>query len=131
MIVVDASLVVDFLLDGGERGAWATAQIADGGALHAPELLDYEVASVVRRRALRRETPRGRAHDAIRDLADMRITRYPARRFLEQIWSYHRVLSAYDAAYVSLAASLDAPLITTDARLGRAHGVEATIVAGP
>jgi predicted nucleic acid-binding protein len=131
MIVVDASLVADFLLDAGPRGEWATVRIAEGGALHAPELLDYEVASVVRSRVLRGETPRGRARVAIHDLGEMRITRYPAARFLEQMWTYHPVLSAYDAAYVSLAEALDAPLVTTDARLGRTHGLGAAVVAGP
>jgi predicted nucleic acid-binding protein len=44
------------------------------------------------------------------------------------VWELRANLTAYDAAYVALAEALGAPLITSDAHLGRAHGHRATII---
>src|SRR5439155_16183847 len=57
MIVSDASLLVDFLIDGGERGAWATAEIAAARHICAPHLLDVEVLAALRKRVAAREPP--------------------------------------------------------------------------
>ncbi|MDZ4369964.1 MAG: hypothetical protein U1C74_00890 [Phenylobacterium sp.] len=43
------------------------------------------------------------------------------------IWAHRSTLTAYDAAYVTLSELLDAPLVTTDAKLARAHGHRARI----
>jgi predicted nucleic acid-binding protein len=78
-------------------------------ALHAPHLLDIEVAQVLRRYALA-----GNLDESRGDL-------------LERIWQLQKSLTPYDAAYVVLAEALEAHLITCDARLGRAHGHEAKV----
>lgn len=120
MIVLDASTVADFLLDGGERGGWATEQIIGADAMHAPDLIDLEVASVVRRRVLAGQIDAERGRDAIRDLADLRIRRHAAWPLLPRVWDLHPAIAPYDASYVALAEALDAPLVTADAALARA-----------
>jgi predicted nucleic acid-binding protein len=125
VIVLDASAAADYLLDAGTRGEWARAQVAGADSLHAPDLLDYEVVAVIRRRALGRTVPSDRAQRAVSDFADLRVNRYPP--LLDRMWSLHRVLTSYDAAYVALAEALDAPLVTTDERLARSQGHDARI----
>jgi len=58
-----------------------------------------------------------RAQEALRDLRDLPITRYPHHVLLDRVWDLRHNLTAYDAAYVALAEALDASLVTRDARL--------------
>lgn len=129
MIVIDASAVVDFLIDGGERGTWAAQRLRDGGVTHAPHLLDAEVAAAVRRAFLRGLISRRRGRDALHDLSAMRIERHPSSLFLQRAWSLVDVLTPYDALYVALAEALNCPLVTTDERLRRSHGHQAMVEA--
>jgi predicted nucleic acid-binding protein len=122
MLVVDASLVVDYLLDDGERGAWSAARIASAGSLHAPHLLDFEVASAARSLVHRRLASAERGRTALRDLADLAVQRYPAVHLLDRIWQLRATLTTYDASYVALAEALALPLATTDTRLARVGG---------
>jgi predicted nucleic acid-binding protein len=122
MLVVDASLVVDYLFDDGERGAWSAARIASAERLHAPHLLDFEVASAATKLVRRREASAERARTALRDLTDLAVQRYPAVRLLDRMWELRENLSPYDASYVALAEALELPLATTDGRLARAGG---------
>lgn len=68
-----------------------------------------------------------RAAEALNDLADLGIVRYPHDMLLPRIWELRRNLTAYDGAYVALAEALTAPLLTLDARLGRSSGHRARI----
>lgn len=127
MIVVDASAAVDYLI-----GATTFERIRDrleapDGDLHAPHVVDIEVAHALRRLALSRSLSPVRAEEALRDFADMRLRRYPHAALLARIWELRANMTAFDAAYVALAEALDAPLVTTDARLARAPGHRATI----
>jgi predicted nucleic acid-binding protein len=128
-LVLDASLVVDLLIDGGDRGAWAREWISRAGRLHAPHVLDLEVVAALRNRAARGELSRRRAVDALADFGELPVERYPATPLLERIWELRDRLTPYDAAYVSLAEALALPLVTTDDRLARAGGHGAEIVA--
>jgi predicted nucleic acid-binding protein len=118
-LVADASLVVDLLIDGGERGSWAAAQVASAGRLHAPHVLDLEVASALRRRSRAGELSARRAGVALDDLRTLPIERYPATELLERIWKLRDRMTPYDAAYVALAEALGFPLATSDLRLSR------------
>jgi predicted nucleic acid-binding protein len=61
-----------------------------------------------------------RAEGALQDLVQLPVVRHPHEPWLERIWQLRGNLTAYDAAYVALAAGLGAALLTCDARLGRA-----------
>ncbi len=128
-MIVDASLVVDYLLDGGARGSWSAAQIAAAESLHAPHVFDLEVISGARQAVLRGFVAQRRAEEAVERLGDLRVTRYPVVHLLGRIWELRKTLTPYDAAYVALAEALALPVVTTDLRLGRAHGHRAEVVA--
>lgn len=122
MIVLDASAAVDWLLQTPAGHKIEKRIYARNESLHAPHLLDLEVAQVLRR--LVRETliSAQRADVAMEDFRDLRVTRYPHSIFLPRIWQLRHNLSAYDAAYVVLAEKLSATLITCDKRLASAPG---------
>jgi predicted nucleic acid-binding protein len=123
VIVLDASAVVDWLLQ-TEAGQRLERRIySRGESLHSPHLLDVEVAQVLRRLVREGVISAQRADHAIEDLLDLRVTRYPHFVFLPDIWRLRHNLSAYDAAYVALAEELDATLLTRDARLASAPGL--------
>jgi predicted nucleic acid-binding protein len=107
---------------GDERSAPAVReQLRQAGeALHAPHLLDLEVASAVRRKLRRAELRYERADAAIGLLRRLRCTRYPHGILLARAWALRDELTVYDAAYVALAERLGAPLLTLDAGLARA-----------
>lgn len=127
MIVLDASAVIELLL-ATARGARISAAIAGAGeTLVAPHLLDIEVAQVLRRLESARILTPARALDALSDLTSLDITRYPHDVLLDRVWQLRGSLTAYDAAYVSLAEATGAPLLTCDAKLARARGHHAVI----
>ena len=127
MLVVDASAVVDFLLASPVAEA-VQSELERAGSLHAPHLIDLESASALRRAVAGNRIEDARGLDALRDLAQLSLTRYPAGPLLERIWQLRRSLTTYDAAYVALAEMLEAPLLTTDGRLARSHGHRAEII---
>ena len=122
MIVVDASALVEVLLGMPGAGAVALRLFSPGLTLHAPHLLDVEVAQVVRRFAASGEIDAERGRAALADLADFPLRRYPHELLLPRIWELRNNLTAYDAVYVALAEALDAPLLTRDRRIAAAAG---------
>ena len=127
MIVLDASAAVDWLLQTASAPRIESRIFSGNHSLHAPELLDLEVAQVLHRLVREGVLPATRAEAAIQDLLDLRLTRYPHSLLLPRIWQFRHNLSAYDAAYVVLAEKLGATLLTRDARLATAAGHAATI----
>ena len=131
MIVLDASAAIDYLIDGGERGEWARESIRHERSLAAPHVIDVEVVSGLRQLLARAEVTRRQAETGLSDFASLDIARYRVTILLDRIWRLRSVLTPYDAAYVTLGEALGWPLVTTDARLARAHGHRAAIVAFP
>jgi predicted nucleic acid-binding protein len=129
VIVVDASALLEVLLR--TPAALAVEERMFGGreTLHAPHLIDVEVAQVLRRYTRSREISGARGRAALADLADLPLRRYPHDLLLPRIWELRNNLTAYDAAYVALAEALDAPLITRDRRLATAAGPRVRIEA--
>jgi predicted nucleic acid-binding protein len=119
VIVLDASAAIDWLLQTAAGQRIETRIYQRGESLHAPHLLDLEVAQVLRR-LVREGISSRRADQAIQDLLDLRLARYPHFVFLPRIWRLRDNFSAYDAAYVALTEKLGATLITRDARLASA-----------
>lgn len=127
MIVVDASAVIEVLLGTAAARRVAERFFADGETLHAPHLLDVEVAQVLRRYGLAGTFSAERGAEALEDLADLPITRYPPQPFMSRIWDLRHNVTAYDAAYLALAEALSAPLVTRDSKLASAPGHQARI----
>jgi predicted nucleic acid-binding protein len=122
VIVLDASATIDWLLQTAIGQQIEKRIYAHNESLHAPHLLDLEVAQVLRRLVREGTVSARRADQAIEDLLDLRITRYPHFALLSRIWPLRHNLSAYDAAYVVLAEQLQASLLTRDRRLASATG---------
>lgn len=121
MIVVDASALLEVLLR-TPAAKVMEARLFDEPrqTLHAPHLLDVEVAQVLRRYAANGEIDEQRGGAALADLADFPIRRYSHDFLLRRVWSLRRNFTAYDAVYVALAEALDARLLTRDQRLAAA-----------
>ncbi|MBS1848442.1 MAG: type II toxin-antitoxin system VapC family toxin [Actinobacteria bacterium] len=123
MIVVDASVVASALLDDdADDGNVARARLA-ADRLSAPELIDLEVVSVVRRLVHRGDLDPARADDAIADLVDLPIRRLSHHGLVDRVWAHRQNLTPYDAVYVALAEALDVVLVTADRRLAHAPGL--------
>ena len=122
MIVVDASALLDLLLQTERAGRVAALLFAPDQQLHAPHLIDVEVTQVLRRLALAREIRAVRAEEALLDLEALLIERHEHLPLLPRVLALRQAVTAYDGVYIALAEALDANLVTCDARLARAHG---------
>ena len=127
MIVLDASAAVDWLLQTPAGRRIEQRVYARQETLHSVHLLDVEILRVLRRLVRERALTPGRAEEAIADIAALRIARYAPVLLLDRIWRLRQNLSAYDAAYVALAETLQAPLITRDRRIAAAPGHTAAV----
>jgi predicted nucleic acid-binding protein len=127
LIVLDASAAVELLLASG-RGRRVGARVAAPElSLHAPHLIDLEVAQAIRRYAAAGVIEAERGRMALHTLELLRIERYAHDDLLQRIWSLRHNLTAYDAAYVALAEALRAPLLTCDGALAGAPGHTAIV----
>ena len=123
MIVLDASALVELLLNTAAGRTIAT-RIADPAlSLHVPHLADIEVTQALRRFANDGDLAAADAVVAIEDLRSLDLERHAHEPLLDRVWALRRHLSAYDAVYVALAEVLDTVLLTCDGRLARAPGV--------
>lgn len=123
MIVLDSSAVVEWLL-GLPLADEVTDRIMAADSLHVPALLDVEVAQVIRRYATSGEITAQTGELALKALAELDAVRYTHELLLPVIWKLRGNLTAYDAAFAALAATLNAPLVTLDTRLARAIAAE-------
>jgi len=126
MIVVDASVLVTALSDDEDDGRRARQRLS-GEQLRAPELIDLEVASVLRRLCATEQLGVERANQALDDLRAMRLERVAHRPLVQRCWELRHNLTVYDAAYVALAEILGVTLLTADERLSRAPGTTCAI----
>jgi len=120
VVVVDASAILDLILDNKTAPALRARFLRENDKLQAPHLIDLEVLQVIRRRARLGELDASRARLAIDDLEQLPMERHPHDSFIRVIWHLRNNFTMYDAAYVALAIALDATLITSDAPLARA-----------
>jgi predicted nucleic acid-binding protein len=127
VIVVDASALLEFLLQ-TPLGARVEARLFRGqDEFHSPHLADVEVTQSLRRLVRSGEVSSDRAVEAIADLADLDLHRHPHLDLLTRAWKLRQSITAYDAMYVALAEALGAAIITCDAPLAKAPGHRAQI----
>lgn len=126
MIVVDSSAALSALLNAGPA-----RELLGREQLHAPHLVDVEVASALRRGALSGTWTAAKGARTLTTWSRLGVTRYGTHTLLPRIWQLRDNLTAYDAAYVALAEALDCPLVTADGRLGRSTGARCTITVVP
>jgi predicted nucleic acid-binding protein len=127
VIVLDASAAIEWLLQSPagikiDRRIFSTSE-----SLHAPHLLDVEVAQVLRRYVREKAITAERGEEALQDLGDFPLSRYPHDFLIPRVWELRATLTAYDAVYVALAELLDAPLLTCDAKIASASGHSAKV----
>lgn len=131
MIVVESSAIVDALVD-DPANPELLALLADS-ELHAPSLIDYEVASALRGHVLGGKLADSRLDDATDDFSALQLQRYPLPSMMRAVLDLRENFTVYDAAYVVLARALEAPLVTADSKLleARRFGVEVRVLRPP
>lgn len=127
MIVVDASALLEVLLQRPAANDVERWLSRSDQTIHAPHLIDVEVAHVIRRFAMHGKIDGQRGRTLLADFSLMSIERYPHDPLLFRVWELRNNLSAYDAIYIALAEALSVPLITCDRRLANAAGHSAQI----
>lgn len=118
LLAVDTSAVIGRLL--GRPSLPKLAERLAGAELVAPHLIDVEFLHTLRRLVRLGEITQDRASDARVDFGDLTLMRYPHAPLADAIWALRDNLTAYDAAFVTLADALGVPLITCDAKLASA-----------
>lgn len=127
MIVLDASAAIEWLL-GRPLGAGVADRLDEPEqSVHIPRLWLVEVMQVLRRFVAAGTIEVDRATVAVADATDLPADRYPHEPLAPRVWQLRQNLTAYDATYIALAEALEAPLLTTDARLSRAPGHHAEV----
>jgi predicted nucleic acid-binding protein len=124
--VIDASVLVPALTGRGEHYRRAIEAMS-GTELAAPELVDLEVVSALRRMVRSAVMSDPQALAVLNELAVIPLARASHLPFATRVWELRNNLSAYDASYVALAEALDASLLTADARLASAPAIRCDI----
>ena len=127
MIVVDASALLEFLLQTPLGTRVEARLLRDGDEFHSPHLIDVEVTQGLRRLVRAGEVSADRAAEAVDDLVDLDLHRHAHLDLLNRSWKLRDNVTVCDAMYVALAEALDATIVTCDAPLGRAPGHRARI----
>lgn len=126
MIVVDASVLAPALADDGIDGDRVRERLR-GEQLVAPELVDLEILSTLRRAVRGGRLDERRWGQALDDLAALPLRRVSHLALLSRVWELRDNLTAYDAAYVALAEALDALLVTADGAMKKANGIRCEV----
>jgi len=127
LIVLDASVLANLVGDDGEDGMRARSEVREVGTIAAPDLVNVETVSVLRKRWLAGTLSDSRFAAAVEDLVALAFQRYPTRLFLRRAYELRANLTAYDAAYIALAEALGCAFVTADRRLARVPGPRCVI----
>jgi predicted nucleic acid-binding protein len=127
MIVVDASCLLELLLNSPRAKRIFEALNDHTDEISAPSLIDVEVCHVLRRYVMLKVVSAHRGKEAVEELAEFPMERFPHAVLLSRMWQLRNNLTAYDAAYVALAEVLECVLLTCDGRLASTRGHRAAI----
>ncbi len=122
MIVIDASILANVVGDDGTDGARARQELRTAGDVAVPDLVDVETVAVLRKHWIAKTISARRFAQAVDDLEDLALDRYPTLRFMRRAYELRDNVTVYDATYVALAESLGCELLTADRRLYKAAG---------
>jgi predicted nucleic acid-binding protein len=120
-VVIDSSALVELVIK-SER-APAVAQAVGTTDMVAPDVVNPEVLSALRRLERTGTLTARRAVQAVDDLMDAPVRRFSTLPLLAEAWTLRANVSAADACYVVLARLLRCPLVTADRKLSRAPGL--------
>jgi len=122
VIVVDASAMLEFLLQTALGTRVEARLLRDHDELHAPHLIDVEVLQALRRLVRMGEVSASRAEEVVADLSDLDLHRHAHLDLLTRAWKLRDNVSAYDAVYIALAEAMEAAIVTCDGPLAKAPG---------
>jgi predicted nucleic acid-binding protein len=129
VIVLDASIVVELLLNRPMAQSMRHELAGSVGSVIVPHLLDVEVVSAVRRLVAGHHVDSHRVEEVIAGLADLPAERYAHTPLLSRVWELRHNFTAYDAVYIALAEATNSVLYTTDAKLCRGHRARVMLFA--
>jgi len=119
MLVLDTSALVTLLLLPVRPGEDWTGRLVTE-QVHAPHLIDAEFGNALRRR-VRKGAVEPTSAAVLLEWAPIFVdVRHAHGPLTGLAWTLRDNLTFYDALYVALAATLDVPLVTADARLAAA-----------
>jgi len=131
VIVLDASLVVELLINGPLADPIRDDLAKHSGSLGCPHLIDVEVASALRKITAGRHIDSHHSGRLLEELAQMPVTRYPHTPLLRRIWELRHNFTAYDAAYIALAELTNSTLYTSDEKLSKGHLAAVRVFRAP
>ncbi len=131
MIVLDASVVVELLLNGPAANSISTALSEQRRLFLAPHLLDVEVASALRSMVAGKRLDSHRSEQLLVGLATLPVKRFPHVPMLGRMWELRHNFTAYDAAYIALAETTKSVLFTCDSKLATGHRAEVLLLTQP
>lgn len=128
--VVDASVVVDMLLDKGESGEWCRDRVTEGN-LAEPHLMQIEAGNLIRRSAARGVVDLSMAQWALQRVVWLPLELLPFDILAGRAWDLRENLTVYDACYVAAAERLGARLVTLDRKMTGVPGLRCEVLVGP
>ena len=121
MIVLDASVVVELLINGDLANSIRNEFAGRDESFIVPHLLDVEVVSAIRRLVAGQHVDSHRSAQFLAGLAALPAERYSHTPLLGRIWELRHNFTAYDATYIALAEATNSTLYTSDDKLRKGH----------
>ena len=127
MIVLDASVVMELLINSSAAESIRRDLATRSDSFIAPHLLDVEVMSALRNLAARQRVDSHRSEQLLAGLDSLPVERYPHTPLLGRIWELRHNFTAYDATYIALAEATASVLYTCDEALRRNHNARVVL----
>jgi predicted nucleic acid-binding protein len=121
VIVLDASVVVELLTNGGLADSIRRHMAERSESFIVPHLLDVEAVSALRSLARGHRIDSHRSEQFLAALSALPAERYSHTPLLDRIWELRHNFTAYDAAYIALAEATESILYTCDEKLCQGH----------